>query len=279
MNRLLEDNMNPEVTVLMSVYNDEEYLEKSMNSILDQTFSDFEFLIIDDASTDESVSILKSYASNDERIRLVLNEKNKGLSYNLAEGVEMAEASWIARMDADDIACENRLEVQKEYVENHPDVDIVGSYVTDIDEHDQEMEIRKVPVSHEKISDLIWTCPFIHPTVMFRKEAILEAGSYDRNLRRRQDYDLWFRCKAANLKFANIPSPILYYRSTFDYYKKNNIKVQFKQFKMGIKGARLTNAKPIAYVGITVAFLTGIAPQSIRRPLGKVLKHVDPRKS
>ncbi|WP_332628467.1 glycosyltransferase [Halalkalibacter flavus] len=271
--------MNPEVTVLMSVYNDKKYLVESIESILTQSFENFEFLIIDDASNDGSSAILETYAEKDERIKLVKNKENKGLSYNLAEGVNMAQAPWIARMDADDIAFTDRLALQMDYIKNNPNTDVVGSYVIDIDEDGNEIELRKVPTSHEKISKLIWTCPFIHPSVLFKKEAVKRAGSYDKNLRRRQDYDLWFRCQEANLKFQNLDRALLYYRSTDEYYKKNNLKVQFQQAAMGFHGIRRVKASPLAYIGITVAFLKGILPSKIRKPMNRLLKRVDPRRA
>lgn len=270
--------MNNQVTVLMSVYNDEKYLRKSIESILNQTFKDFVFLIFDDASSDRSNEILRYYEKKDKRIKLVTNEANKGLSYNLAEGISMSETKWIARMDADDIAIENRLELQVSHILNNPNVDILGGYVIDIDEEGVEKELRKVPTSHKEITSLIWACPFIHPTVMLRKEAVVKAGSYDKNLRRRQDYDLWFRCQAMGLNFANLDTPLIYYRSTNEYYKKNNFRVQIFQAKMGLKGAKLVKARPIAYFGITIAFIKGILPYKIRRPVNELLKVVDPRR-
>lgn len=271
--------MDPKITVLMSVYNDIKYLRESVESILSQSFKDFEFLIFDDASTDGSAELLEEFAGIDNRINLIKNEKNKGLSFNLSEGVKLAKAPWIARMDADDIALFNRLEVQYNYIKQNPELDVLGSYVIDIDESGREIELRKVPTTHEKIAKLIWTCPFIHPTVMFKKDSIINVGSYDKTLRRRQDYELWFRCHENKLKFRNIESALLYYRSTDDYYRKNNFKVQFQQATMGYKGAFKVKASPVAYIGISVAFFKGILPHKIRKPVTELLKRFDPRKT
>lgn len=270
--------MKTEVTVLMSVYNDKKNLKESIESILNQTYKDFEFLIFDDASTDGSKEILEQYERLDSRIKLVINNTNKGLSYNLAQGVVASRTPWIARMDADDIAVNNRIEIQMNYVKEHPNVDIVGSYTIDINEDGKELGLRKMPITHERISSLIWACPFVHPTVLYKKEAILLAGSYDEKLRRRQDYELWFRCKAAKLRFANIDIPLIYYRCTNEYYKKNNFKVQVYQAKIGWNGAKMVKATPIAYFGIILSFLKGVLPYSIRKPLNEVLKKIDPRR-
>ncbi|MFS0788255.1 glycosyltransferase [Shouchella sp. 1P09AA] len=270
--------MTPKVTILMSVYNDKKHLVECIESVLNQSYSDFLFLIYDDASTDGSKEILQYYATKDKRIELVLNIENKGLSYNLAEGVLKTESKWIARMDADDIAFKDRLKEQLNYIELNPHIDIVGSYVIDIDNNGEEIELRKVPSTHEKISKLIWTCPFIHPSVLFKVEAIKRAGSYDANLRRRQDYDLWFRCLKTNLRFANIEKPLVYYRMTDEYYKKNNTRVQIDQAKMGYKGSFKVNASPLAYVGVTIAFIKGVLPYKLRKPLSEALKKFDPRR-
>lgn len=270
--------MKTKVTVLMSVYNDEEYLRDSVESILNQSYDNFEFLIYDDASTDGSTKILREYALKDKRIKLIVNEVNRGLSYNLDRGVKSSETKWIARMDADDIAVSNRLELQMSYIIDNPEIDILGGYATDIDENGNKLGLRKVPITHEKITALIWTSPVIHPTVLFRKEAIIKAGSYNSELYRRQDYDLWFRCCAMNLNFANMDIPLIYYRVTDNYFKKNNFKVQIDQARMGWRGAKLVKASPIAYVGIFIVLIKGISPSVIRKPFSAILKKVDPRK-
>ncbi|MBT2600526.1 MULTISPECIES: glycosyltransferase [Oceanobacillus] len=271
--------MNPSITVLMSVYNDGEYLEKSIESILNQTYTDFEFLIYDDLSSDCSRNILEKYAKQDDRIKLILNSTNKGLSYNLARGVSKAKAPIIARMDADDIAFSNRLEVQMKEFKEDPSLDLLGSYVKDIDDKGNEIEIRKVPLSKERINKLIWACPFIHPTVIFKKKAIEMVGSYNPTLRKRQDYDLWFRCKAHGLNYKNINKPLLYYRFTDSYYKKNNYKVQFDQAVMGYKGCVISKASPIAYIGITFTLIKGVLPIKIRKPLTELTRKIDPRRN
>lgn len=270
--------MDPKVTVLMSVYNDIEYLRDSIESILNQSYQNFEFLIYDDGSSDGSRKLIEDYAGRDERIKLIANEVNRGLSYNLAEGVKFSKTPWIARMDADDIAVIDRLELQMNYIKNNPGIDILGGYAIDINELGNKTELRKVPTTHEAITSLIWTCPLIHPTVIFRKDSILEAGSYNSKLARRQDYDLWFRCLAADLTFANLNTPLIYYRVSKNYFKKNNFKVQIDQARMGWKGVHLVKSSPIAYVGIFIVLLKNISPDILRKPLSKILKKVDPRK-
>jgi len=166
------------LTVLMSVYNGEEYLGIAIKSILEQTFTEFIFLIIDDASTDKTSNILEKFAQQDSRIKIITNEHNSGLAYSLNRGIEAATTTWIARMDADDIAIRDRLAKQMEYLEKYPETDILGGYALDINDSGEILGKRKVPTNHENIIKFIWTNPLIHPTVLFRRSAILKIGSY-----------------------------------------------------------------------------------------------------
>lgn len=271
------DKMNPPVTVLMSVYNGLPYLPEAIDSILQQTFQDFEFLIINDASTDGSSKVLSEYAERDSRIRILTNERNMGLGYSLARGVAAATTTWIARMDADDIAVPNRLELQMDYVREHPDVDILGGYGLRIDKSGKVMTKIKVPTDPVQIYRLIWTCPLLHPTVMFRREAIVKVGSYSSKTNRNEDYDLWFRCAAAGLKFANLSITLIYYRFTDENFQRNKISVSAEQMLIGWRGCWMLRASPIAYLGVTKPFLLGILPLPFRTVVYRWLKLFDPR--
>lgn len=266
--------MKPEITVLMSVHNGLPYLAAAVESILSQTFTDFEFLIIDDASTDGSATLLESY--NDSRIRIIKNKECKGLGFNLRVGVEEACGTWVARMDADDIALPERLQVQRDYAHAHPDVDIIGSWATDINAAGEPLGLRRMPLNHEEIVRYIWTCPIIHPTAFFNKAAVQRAGSYGTE-RRRQDYALWFRCASAGLRFANIPQVLLQYRFADEYFRKNNVLALFDQATIGWKGCKMVKASPVAYVGVGVPLLRGLFPKSLQRHVSALQKRFDPR--
>ncbi|MGK7950552.1 MAG: glycosyltransferase [Xenococcaceae cyanobacterium] len=269
--------MTTPVTVLMSVYNGMPYLKDAIDSILQQTFTDFKFLIFDDASTDGTSQILVQYAQKDNRIQIVTNDRNYGLGANLARGVEMAKTPWIGRMDADDVAVPNRLEMQVKYINAHPEIDILGGYVTDIDENGAVVGERRFPESNEEIQKLVWTCPVFHPTVMLRREAILKVGSYSPKLRKRQDYELWFRCVAANLKFANLTTPLIYYRFSDNTFKRNNWRVQLTHLSIGWRGCWLVGASPCAYLGVTKPLVISLLPPSLRSVAYRWLKKFDPR--
>ncbi len=191
----------------MSVYNAESFVAQAIQSVLNQTFSDFEFLIFEDKSTDSSREIVRSYA--DPRIRLVENTVNLGLTNNLAAGMTMACGEFIARMDADDICIPNRLECQLAYLDAHPDVSVLGSAVTYFDESGKEF-VAHQPLEHEEIKcTLFYGFTMLHPSVMMRKGDFEKHGlNYDPAFPVAQDHDLWTRA-IRRLRFANLHSPHL----------------------------------------------------------------------
>ena len=271
--------MAKSLTVLMSVYNGESYLESAIESILQQTFTDFIFLIIDDASTDQTGVILEQFAQQDSRIKILNNRQNRGLAYSLSRGVEAATTAWIARMDADDIAIRDRLEKQMNHIEKNPEIDILGGYALDINDNGDILGERKVPISHEAISRFIWTNPLIHPTVLFRRSAILKIGSYYNRTRQRipEDYHLWFRAAAAGLRFANLPEPLIYYRFSEDNFIRNNLKFLLAHVLIGWQGCWRVKATPLAYLGVTKPLVLGILPPDLRYLVYNWLKQFDPR--
>ncbi|MBH8566029.1 glycosyltransferase [Nostoc sp. CENA67] len=193
----------PKVTVLMPVYNGEIYLQEAIDSILSQTFQDFEFLIINDGSTDSTREIICSY--DDPRIRLIDNDCNLGLTQSLNKGLKLAEGEFIARQDADDISEPERLAKQVTFLETHPEVALVGTWYKDIDPQGKLIEKRNLPCNSTQIRwEILFYCPFVHSAVMFHKYTILEQiGFYDEAYSYAQDYDLWWRI-ARSLKMINL---------------------------------------------------------------------------
>jgi len=181
--------MNPKISVVMSVYNGEKHLRESIESILNQTFTDFEFIIVNDGSTDNSLEIIKSY--DDERIKIINNEENIGLTKSLNKAIKQARGVYIARQDADDISLSNRLELQFKFLEKHPEVALLGTGIYVIDENGDEIEKRIMHPNPKR--SLLKGNRFIHGSVMFRKSVIDELGAYNETLRYSQDYELWLR--------------------------------------------------------------------------------------
>jgi len=181
--------MNPKISVVMSVYNGEKHLRESIESILNQTFTDFEFIIVNDGSTDNSLEIITSY--DDERIKIINNEENIGLTKSLNKAIKQARGVYIARQDADDISLSNRLELQFKFLEKHPEVALLGTGIYVIDENGDEIEKRIMHPNPKR--SLLKGNRFIHGSVMFRKSVIDELGAYNETLRYSQDYELWLR--------------------------------------------------------------------------------------
>ena len=183
---------SPKVTVLMSVYNGERYLKEAIDSILAQTFTDFEFLIIDDSSIDKTSDILRNY--KDFRIKIFTNEKNVGLTKSLNIGLGLARGEYIARIDADDIAYPERLEVQYHYLENHPEVGIVGSWTELIDEFGSTIDFWRCQYCPEDIYYILnFRNCLTHSSVMINRQLLVDAGGYSEDIEKAQDFELWNR--------------------------------------------------------------------------------------
>jgi glycosyltransferase involved in cell wall biosynthesis len=197
----------------MSVYNGEEHLRKAVDSVLSQTFTDFEFLIIEDGSTDRTLEILRSY--DDARIRLIVQE-NRGHVRSLNRALEEAKGEYVARMDADDVSLPERFSSQVAYLDEHPEVGILGSAVVYIDRGGRVVGAWEVPTLPGEVSwQLFFGTCLAHPSVMMRRDLVLELGSYDDEVLHAEDYDLWARASSLT-RLANLGSPLLQRRAWED---------------------------------------------------------------
>jgi glycosyltransferase involved in cell wall biosynthesis len=202
--------LKPRISVLMAVYNGEKYLKEAIDSVLNQTFADFEFIIVNDGSTDSSQKIIKSYS--DPRIRLIDNEKNLGLMKSLNKGIKLANGEFIARMDGDDICFSERFEKQLKFLEKHPEIGVLGSQVVNIDQSGKELKISTKFIEPELIKWCsVFSCPLLHPTVMVRAD-LLKNNLYDESYNQAEDFELWSRLLDLT-SFANLKEPWLYYRT------------------------------------------------------------------
>ena len=200
----------PMITVLMAVYNGEKFLKEAMESILNQTYKDFEFLIINDGSTDKSVEIIESF--NDPRIRLVHNEKNLKLIASLNKGISLARGKYIARMDCDDISMPERFEKEVEFLENHSDYGMVGTCYNIIDAQGKVQRNVSYPSNPDLIKlFLSLTCPLVHGSVMIRAELLKKNLYGSTDFSAVEDYELWTRI-AEKSKIYNIPEHLFRYR-------------------------------------------------------------------
>ena len=213
------------LTVLMPVFDSGKYLEKSVSSILNQTFSDFEFLIINDGSTDDSLDILSKFS--DRRIRIESNDCNRGLIYTLNRGVELAQGQYIARMDSDDIAHPKRLELQMNFLLKHLDVVMCGA--SHIGFNGVSKRKQYFPLDYEDIkAEALFNSPFSHPLVII-KSSVMKQFHYDEQFIYAEDYFLWQQI-IPKYKVVNLPCFLYFYRTNHGSQTATAMKNAKKRF-------------------------------------------------
>ena len=209
---------SPAISVAMSVYNGERFLTAAIESVLAQTWQDFEFLILDDGSGDTSLTIIQRFAALDPRIRVIARE-NRGLVASLNQLLAEAQSPLVARMDADDVCLPERFSRQLAFLAANPDHGVVGSLTDDIDELGAPYDMVPVghPLSHAEFLERIDSTGQLlaHPTVMYRRDVVLGVGGYHAAFRHCEDYDLWLRL-AHRTRIANLPEQLLRYRHYAD---------------------------------------------------------------
>ncbi len=234
----------PIVSVVLPVYNGEKFLREAIESILCQTFGDFEFIIIDDGSRDGTISIIQSH--HDKRIRLFQNATNLGIIHTLNNGLAEAQGKYICRMDADDIAEPERLREQVHFLEANPRIAMAGSNVRTIDESGTVMGIEQYPQTNEEIRKAMFVHnPFAHSTVMIRRDVLDVMGQYDHRFLHNEDYDLWLRI-ASRYEVANMAQPLL---------------------KRRLHGESITGAKNTQLTGYRIRTLVHAIMNYFRNPL------------
>jgi Glycosyl transferase family 2 len=203
--------MTPSVSVVMSVYNGERFLGEAVESVLTQTLSDLELIVVDDGSDDSGPQILAEYASRDPRVA-VHRQANQGRAIALNRGIDLARAPFVARLDADDVAMPTRLEYQHQFLSEHAAVAIVGGAVAFVDESSRPFAEVQYPLEDAEIRRAFaHTTPLAHPAVMIAREALHSAGGFRPVLQEAEDVDLWLRI-AERHELANLPDVVVHYR-------------------------------------------------------------------
>lgn len=199
----------------MSVYNAEKYIEEAIQSVLNQTYNNFEFIIINDGSKDNSLKIIEKFLSKDDRI-ILIDRENKGLVSSLNEGILKSKGNFIARMDADDICLPNRFEEQLNFMKKNSDVGVCGSWIKLFGE-DFKSKVWKIPSNDQRLkAELLFSSCFAHPSVMIRKNVLLDNDFlYDESYTHAEDFELWIRLSNVT-NFANINMVLLKYRLVKD---------------------------------------------------------------
>lgn len=201
-----------DLSVVMAVYNQSETLELAIKSILDQTFTDFDLVIINDYSTDETPQLLRQWRTKDSRVRVITNSRHLGLTKSLNVGWRSAKTKYIARMDADDVALPGRLKKQRDFLLNHPKIGLLGAAANLIDNQGRPAGVKILPPDSDSIRRVILSyCPFIHPTWMLPRNVLLDMGGYNEDFPFAQDYELALRI-VSQYPTANLLEPLINYR-------------------------------------------------------------------
>jgi len=254
------------ISVIMGIYNSrsKEVLKKAIESILNQTYSNFEFIICNDGSTNECEKWAKEICKNDERVRFIQNEANRGLAYTLNHCLEEANGEFIARMDDDDFSHLDRFEKQVKFLENNPEIELTGSTMNLFDENG--IWGKRTYNEYVKKEDFLYRVAVPHPTILARKEAFDKVMGY-RDLPktlRVEDYDCFMRMFARGVKMYNFQEPLFDYREDTVGAKKKKYKYRFNEMWVrynGFKELGILNTKNIIYV--IKPLIAGLIPQKI----------------
>jgi glycosyltransferase involved in cell wall biosynthesis len=230
--------------------------------VLTQSFSDFEFIICDDGSSDETFEKLSHYAEKDSRIKLIRNEKNAGLAASLNRCIELASGEFIARHDLDDYNAPDRFEKQLAYLDSHEDVSVLGSAAYLFDENGVwGMESYPSEVKNE---DFLFTSPYKHGSVIFRKEALVKAGTYRvaKETRRAEDYDLFMTLQTF-AKGANLSECLYYFCEDKNTYKRRKYRYRIDEARVRLKGFRKLRLMPRGIFYVIKPLIVGLIPTPI----------------
>lgn len=260
------DSNSPNISILMSVYNGEKTLGKAIDSILEQTYRNFEFIICDDASTDGTLAILEEYSKKDGRIVLIKHSENKGLGASLNDCLEIARGKYIARQDADDISKPERLERTLEYLESTDSPYVAcGIYVFD------DKGVFSKRLFEEKITKHIIAKknPFFHPTMLFKKEILDKVNGYRvaEETRRTEDYDLVMRLAAEGFIGRNLQDYLYYVYEPFDAYLRHTRKTRKYELRTRWRGLKLMKSPFYDYIYLVKPIIMSLIPHKLYKKL------------
>lgn len=259
------------ISVIMGVYNTSNYaiLNKAVNSILNQTYKNFEFIICDDGSTDNTYEKLKNIERSDRRIKIIKNDINRGLAYTLNHCISVSNGEYIARMDADDISLTNRFELELKFLEENLEYDFVGCNVFLID--DKGCWGKRCYKEKVAKKDFLFNSPFTHPTIMIRKHVIDTVGGYrvEKITRRAEDYELWMRLYANGFRGYNIQDFLFEYREDNKTFARRKYKYRLDEAMIRYKGFKSLGLMPVGLIYVLKPIILGMIPQCIYRCIKK----------
>ena len=258
------------VSIIMATYNCEDTLRKSIDSILAQTFKDWEFIICDDCSTDGTLQVLNDYSEkHPNKIIVIKNEVNSKLAYSLNHCLEYAKGEYIARMDGDDISLPERLEKQVKFLDEHPEYSVVSTAMTPFDENG--MRPARFMKPEPTKDDLLNRSPFAHATILMRREAYDAVGGYtvSKRTQRAQDYDMWFRFFALGLKGYNMQESLYLVLEDDNVIKRRTFRSRCYEVQTKIKGYRLLHYPIYKYIFAFKPVVSALIPTAIMQKYHK----------
>lgn len=257
----------------MAVYggDDPGWLSETLESLEVQTLAPDEVVIVEDGPLPSELNQTLECFHHRLPLRRLSRDSSSGLGAALAWGLEYCRNELVARIDADDHCEPNRLEVQAQAFHDDPNLAVIGSQATVINEYSQRIGYRRVPCSEDAIYKRIWACPFIHPAVMLRREAILRVGNYDSRLRTRQDHELWYRCAEAGLHMRNLEAPLLQYRES-SQPKNRRLKVVLQHVAINLRGCYRVGVGFSGWVGSFGPLILYFVPRTLADAMRRRLK-------
>lgn len=255
-------NVEPKLSVIMGIYNteDKDVLDNAIMSVLSQTYSDFEFIICDDGSTDGTCQYIKEYEKKDERIVVISNHVNLGLAKTLNNCIEVARGQYIARMDADDISKINRFEEQVAFLESHSEYAFVGCCAELINEYG--IWGKRTYPEQPGVKSFLWGSPFIHPSTVFRKKILVEMGGYrvSKDTRRLEDLDLFMRLYKAGYRGYNLPNTLLQFREDGRSYTRKKYRYRIDEAKIRFRFYREMKMLRVGIFFVMKPLVVGLIP-------------------
>lgn len=230
----------PKISIIMGVYNCAETIDVAIDSIMNQTYNDYEFIICDDASTDNTFELVEKWSKKYPGVfKVIRNADNHRLAYSLNHCLKYARGEYIARMDGDDLSVSDRFEKQVKYLDEHPECDVVGSYYRRFNDEGL-MDIVSVPINPDKYT-VRRSVPFNHATIMMRKSVYDALNGYTVNelTSRCEDQEMWFRFFKLGFKGANIPEPLYMVREDMNAIKRRTVRVRWQSYKVMRNGYKL----------------------------------------
>lgn len=272
----MNKNNIPSISVIMGIYNSpiKEELTESIESIINQTFTSWEFIICDDCSTDDTWNFLNEKYGDNEKIILLKNEVNGGLRVALNKCLKYTRSEYIVRQDGDDISRKDRLSILWKYMKEHPKTDVLGTAMVSFDEKGTFGIIHPRKLNPTK-NDFLRGSVVAHASTIMKKKAVEDLGGYrvSWETRRCEDYDLFMRMFAAGKKIENIDEPLYYVRQDRNTYARKKYSNRIKEAIVRFKGFRVLNMPFYTYVFVTKPLIIGLIPKQLQKKIKRMFHH------